>query len=124
MLDFWAELNTVNHRHPRLVTGAVVEEDNIPNPEDEDDLDDNDVSLRDVIAVTHQEPVTKQHRRCTSLRENGGLTTVTDAEQLEEMPKPLKVEEEGRGKRKKTANTLYRLSDFTRHWDNEGSDVE
>ena len=35
-----------------------------------------------------------------------------------------KDEVEGKGKRQKTANRLYCLSDFTRHWDDEGLDVE
>jgi hypothetical protein len=66
-------------------------------------------------------------------RENGGLMTTADAEQLDEIPKAVEgmeageageAEEGGRGKRKKTANTMYSLADFAQHWDNEASDVE
>jgi hypothetical protein len=121
---FWAELTRAN---PRPVTGAVIVEDLIAIPEGEEELDDSDVNLRDVIAATHREAVPKQHRRRTFTLENGGLVSAADAENIEEIPKPVEEGEEediGRGKRKKTANRLYHLSDFARHWDNEASDIE
>ncbi len=55
------------------------------------------------------------------------MTTVADAEKLDEVPIPIKEGETrdgGWGKRKKTANRLYGLADFAQHWDNEASDVE
>ena len=51
---------------------------------------------------------------------------VAAAEQLNDVTDPEGAEEKeaGRGKRKKTANRLYNLTDFARHWDDHGSDVE
>jgi hypothetical protein len=120
---FWAELTCTN---PRPVTGAVVVED-IEIPEAEEELDDSDVNLRDVIAATHREAVPERRRGRTFILENGGLVSAADAENIEEIPKPVEereAEDIGRGKRKKTANRLYHLSDFARHWDNEASDIE
>ena len=45
----------------------------------------------------------------------------TDGFDVEIEPEPM---EKGRGKRIKKINKLYSLEDFTRHWDNDGSDVE
>jgi hypothetical protein len=58
--------------------------------------------------------------------------TNMDAERLDVAPEPMKGdvveeregEEEGRGKRKRTANKLYSLMSFTQHWDNEGSNIK
>jgi hypothetical protein len=123
---FWIELNVVPNRHPRPVVVGNVAKDIVPNHEDDDSLDDSDISLCDVVKTTHKKPV--DNKRCGRITagENGGLTTVTDAKSLDQVPKPLEGEEgkEGRGRRKKTANRLYHLSDFARHWDNDGSDIE
>ena len=121
---FWAELT---HANPRPVTGAVVVEDMIEIPEGEEDLDDSNVNLRDVIAATHREAVPKRRHGRTFTLENGSLVSAADAENIEEIPKAVEegeAEDIGRGKQKKTANRLYHLSDFARHWDNEASDVE
>jgi hypothetical protein len=121
---FWNELNRVNDHHPRPVTGAVIAEDIIANPEDEDELDDSDIRLKDVVAATHKKPIRDHGHKRISTDENGGLMAAVDVENIDEVPKAVEGvdEEEGRGKRKKTANKLYRLSDFTRHWDEEASD--
>jgi hypothetical protein len=54
------------------------------------------------------------------------LVTTTDAENIDNMPEPLGGPSEGEGKqkRKRMANSLYKLEDFARHWDNEASDIE
>lgn len=128
---FWTELTRVNPRHQRPATSAIVVEDMIPDLDNTDELDDTDVSLHDIIAATHQKDVPAMLDGRIASRENGGLMTTTDAENLDEIPKSAeegeggqRAEEEGRGKRKKKANMLYRLEDFARHWDNETSDVE
>jgi hypothetical protein len=122
---FWIELNHPNAHHLRPPTDSIVPEDIMPDPEDEEDLDDSDVGLRHVIADTHKSPAPKQCGRI-SKRDNGGLMMKTDAEDIDKLPESAEdgKEEEGRGKRKKIANAMYDLSDFTRHWDNEASDVE
>ena len=102
---FWIELNCLNPCHPHPLTDPVILENIIPNPEDEEDLDDSDVSLRDVIVETHQEPAPKRCG-CISKQDNGGLATKTDAENIEKLPNPGPVEggveeEGGRGKQKK-----------------------
>ena len=122
---FWTELNCPNARHLRPLTDAIVVEDIITNPEDEDEIDDSAVSLQNVVVATHRKPMHKKSSRI-SVQENGGLATTTDAENIN-IPVTADEEvevEEGRGKRRKTANRLYRLADFARHWDNEASDVE
>ena len=70
-------------------------------------------------------------RQRISKHEDGGLMAAADADDIDAEPLATVVEgmverdnAEGKGKHQKTANRLYRLSDFTRHWDNEGSDVE
>jgi formate dehydrogenase assembly factor FdhD len=121
---FWSELNSPNPRADlHLTTGHVVAEDIVPDPDDEDAVDDSDVSLQDVIAATHQDLPAKRRRQHISTRDNGGLVTNTDAEDINQSAS-IEAEEEGRGKRKKKKNTLYCLADFKRHWDNEASDVE
>jgi hypothetical protein len=127
---FWLELNTVTPRHTRPATSACVVEDLFLEPEDEEALDDSDVSLKDVVAATHRdETPTRNQGRRISTHDNGGLMAMVDAEDIDALPRATEGEgeqkaEEGRGKRKKRANTLYRFSDFTRHWDNEAYDVE
>lgn len=121
---FWAELTCADARHKCPETETIVVEDLIPDPDDEEELDDSDVSLHDVIAATHQTPqaVHKRHGRA-SVRENGGLETTTNAEQMDEAPRPMEGGEgEGRGKRKKVANRQF--ADFSRHWDQDTSDIE
>jgi hypothetical protein len=134
---FWIELNQVNAHHIRPVMGALVIEDSIPEPEEEE-LDDSVVSLKDIVATTHRRPLDTCRRRqhiCT--RENGGLMVTAEAEDLDLLPistesvgeegdkeESEKKVEVGRGKRKKVANRLYCFSDFTRHWDNKASDVD
>jgi hypothetical protein len=127
---FWSELTKPNTRHPRPITAAIVTEDLIEDPEHEEELDDSDVSLRDVMATTHNQPVPRKHR--AAARPNGGLTTIADAEKLDQIPEPVEgggtageeAAEEGKGKRNRKPNRLYNLAHFARHWDNEGSDVE
>jgi hypothetical protein len=124
---FWIELNSPNPRNPHSTTGDNVVEDIMLNPDNDEDLDDSDVSLQDVITATHQDlPAPKRCGRCkVSAQENSGLMTTTDVEDINQMlPVSIEVKEEGRGKRKKTANMLYCLGDFKRHWDNEASDIE
>ena len=127
---FWLELTRPDTRHARPITPAIVAEDLIEDTEHEDELDDSDVSLRDVIVTTHNQPV--PHRRCAASRPNGGLTTKADSEKIDVVPEPVEgggtggeeEEEEGEGKRKRKPNQLYNLVHFARHWDNDGSDIE
>ena len=122
--EFWTALTSVNARRAKPSKTEI--EDIMPDP-DEDDLDDSDISFGDVLSATHQEEPAGLRRGRINERKHGGLTTVADAEQLDEVPIPINEEETthgGRGKRMKTANRLYRLADFARHWDNEASDVE
>jgi hypothetical protein len=122
---FWKELTTPNPRYAEPEVGEIVAEDILPDLDDEEELDDTDVSLREVIAATHHEEGPAKRRGRVVNDERGGLTTVADAEQLDELPLAVDGgEEEGRGKRKKRPNRLYSLVDFARHWDNEGSDIE
>jgi hypothetical protein len=116
----------VNDCHPQPVTGAVVAEDIMVDPEDEAGQDDSDIRLKDVVAATHKKPIRNCGRKRISTGENGGLMAVVDAENIDEVLKAVEGldEEEGRGKRKKMATRLYRLSDFTRHWDEEASDAK
>ena len=97
-------------------------------------MDDSDVSLQDAIAVTHKNIPPKRQSRIAA-REAGGLMTTTNAESLDEVPKVEEkmavdsaggsgMKEGGKGKRKRTENSRYRLEDFARHWDNDGSDIE
>jgi hypothetical protein len=112
---FWAELNLVNHRHTRPVISALVVEDLIPEPEDEEVLDDSGLSLKDIVAVTHQEPVRNKGRRHISKREDGRLMAAADADDIDAEPLPVATvvegtverENAGKGKRQKTANQLY-----------------
>jgi hypothetical protein len=105
--------------------GDEVVEDKIDSPEDEDSLDDSDVSLQDVIADTHRkEGLGKQQGR-VSTRSSGGLMSVANAEELDGLPEVLEVGvevEEGRGKHMKKASQWYR--DFLQHWDNKALDIE
>jgi hypothetical protein len=122
--EFWTALTTVSARRAKPSKTEI--EDIIPEP-DEEDLDDSDISFNDVLSATHREEPSSLRRGRISKQERGGLTTVADAEKLDEVPIPIKEGETrdgGRGKRKKTANRLYGLADFARHWDNEASDVE
>ena len=125
---FWDELSRENPCHQRPVTAAVVAEDIMADPDDVEDLDDTAVSLKDVINATHKEPAPTKKTRRVGLRGNGGLMVVAAAEQLNNSDavdaKGADEKEAGRGKRKKTANRLYNLTDFARHWDDNGSDVE
>ena len=121
---FWNELTTVNPRnaHAKPKTDEVVAEDVMPEPEDDEEhLDDTDISLQDVVTATHQDDRPKKH---VAIHPKGGLTRIADAEKLDELPM---IDEgvkavEGRGKRQRTANRQY--ADFSRHWDNEESDVD
>jgi len=125
---FWDELTRENPCHQQPLTAAVVDEDIMADPDDGEDLDDTAVSLNDVIVATHKEPAPTKKTRRVGLRGNGGLMVVAAAEQLNDVTAPLvegaEGKEAGRGKRKKTANRLYNLTDFARHWDDNGSDVE
>jgi hypothetical protein len=85
---FWAELNLVNRHHTRPVISALVVEDLIPEPEDEEVLDDSGLSLKDIVAVTHQEPVRNKGRRCISKCEDGGLMAAADADDIDAEPLP------------------------------------
>ena len=121
---FWEELTQVNPRQMRPTASCV--EDIIPEPEqDAAQLDDMDISLQDVLAVTHHEELPVKRQGQTSIKEQGGLTAGTDAENLDETPVVENEEVEGgRGKRRKTANKLYSSAAFTHHWDNDESDVD
>ena len=125
----WSELTKPNTRHPRPITPAIITEDLIEDPEHEEELDNSDVSLCDVIATTHNQPV--PHKRRAVSHPNGGLTTMGDAERLDVVPEleggglgGEEEAEEGKEKIKQKPNRLYNLADFVRHWDNDGSDVE
>jgi hypothetical protein len=123
---FWLELTTPSRQHQSPVTDAVVAED--AQPDVDGDLDDSAVNLNDVLAATHKKPMSKKKARQILPHENGGLLLVADAEQLNtelpELEEGRKEDDVGRGKRRKTMNRLYRLDDFARHWDNDGSDIE
>jgi hypothetical protein len=116
----------VNLRYGRPEEGDVVAEDDLPDPNEEEELDDSDVSLTDILSATHREEPPTQCRGRITKHEKGGLMMIADAENLDEllMVEEKEVEGEGRGKQKKTANRLYSLTDFARHWDNENSDVD
>jgi hypothetical protein len=130
---FWDELTRVNACHQYPITAAVVAEDIVPDLDDEEEeLDDTSVSLHDVIAATHCE---RAPRKSRPRSENGRLRAMADAENLDEIPVAINSEDKnrapmpdeevgGRGKRKKMRNKLYSLVDFTRHWDNDDSDIE
>jgi hypothetical protein len=125
---FWEELTRVNPRQTRP-TAAICIEDSIPEPEQDDEqLDDTDISLQDVLAATHHEELPAKRRGRTSINEQGGLTAGANAENLDELPvvdnEGVEPVEGGRGKRRKTANKLYSSAAFTRHWDNDQSDVD
>ena len=121
---FWEELTQVNPRQMRPTVICV--EDFIPGPEQDDaQLDDTDISLQDVLAVTHREELPVKRWGRTSIKAQGGLTPGADAENLDEAPVVENEEVEGgRGKRRKTANKLYSSAAFTRHWDHDESDVD
>jgi hypothetical protein len=115
------------------IEGDVVEDlDKIESDVDNEDLDDSEISVKTVLNVAHQEEMPTRHQGRISKNKNGGLTTISAAERLDELPvaevvgntEEVDARETGRGKRKKTANRLYSLSDFAPHWDNEGSDIE
>jgi hypothetical protein len=124
---FWQELTQVSSRHQAPVVGPVVFEDMIEEV-DEEEMDDSDVSLQKVIEATHRDHVPER----TAIRETGGLMVQAEAEDLDIVPEPLEEgkdelgegEGAGRVKRKRTANRLYKLADFKRHWDEEASDIE
>jgi hypothetical protein len=124
----WIELTSPDACHLRPVTGAIEAEDIVNLVDDEETLDDSDVSIKDVLAATHRKPIsTQQGKRRVLTAENGGLLAAVDAENIEELPVEEgenEQEDVGRGKRRKTANRLYSLADFERHWDSEASDAE
>jgi hypothetical protein len=98
--------------------------------DDEDELDNSNVSLQDVVKATHNKLLLDGCGHIAP-REYGRLETATEAGKINSELKPLEergeatgVREEGRGKRKRTVNHLYSLVDFVRHWDNEASDEE
>jgi hypothetical protein len=120
--EFWSQLTRADEK---LVVGAVVDEDVVPDV-DHGNLDDTDVSLRDVVIATHQKG-RPRGRVLKTIEEDGGLRSTAEAELLDSLPKVVEDEgpaKTGRGKRQRTANRLYKLDDFARHWDNESSDVE
>jgi len=113
---FWAKLTCAEARHERPTTETIAVEDLIPDPDDKEELDDSDVSLCDVIAATHQTPqaVHKCHGGRVSACDNGGLETTMNAEQMDEVPRPMEGgegEDEGHGKRKKFAT--WQFVDFS-----------
>ena len=131
---FWTELIQVSTHHQQPVTGPIVIEDLAVEIDANDQMDDSDVSLQDVIAVTHKNIPPKRQCRIVA-REAGGLMTTTNVESLDEVPKleekmavdsagGLGMKEGGKGKWKRMENSHYRLEDFARHWDNDGSDIE
>lgn len=123
--EFWTALTTVSARRAKPSRTEI--EDMVPEPDEEDNLDDSDISLNDVLSATHQEEPSSLRRGRISKRERGGLTTVADAEKLDNVPILInegETKDGGRGKRTRTANRLYCLADFARHWDNEASDIE
>lgn len=127
---FWEELMRVNPRHQRPTVGGIVVEDIMENPDDEYEMDDSAVSLCNVMAATHRKKQPQMRHGRVATHKNGGLISAADAETLDEVPELLKTGEvqaageEGRGKRKRTANKMYSLAHFTRHWDNDLSDIE
>jgi hypothetical protein len=131
---FWKELTAVNERHlrPKVVDHVAEDLNNVESDCEIENLNDSDISLRNVLEATHQEQPLAQHRGQISESDKGGLTTISAVERLEELPAP-EIEgnmnevdgvEHGRGKRRKTTNRLYSLADFAPHWDNEASDVD
>jgi hypothetical protein len=120
--EFWSQLTRTDGK---LVVGAVVDEDMVPDVDD-GNLDDTDVSLRDVVIATHRKG-RPRGRVLKTIEEDGGLRSTAKAESLDSLPKAVEDEgpaNAGCGKRQRTANKLYKLDDFARHWDNESSDVE
>ena len=83
----WSELTTPNTCHQCPITPAIITEDLIEDPEHEEELDDSDVSLRDVIASTHNQLAPHKCRAVS--RPNGGLTTMGDAERIDVVPEPV-----------------------------------
>jgi hypothetical protein len=130
----WIELNRVNDRQMRPSTGAIVLEDVVMDADDEG-MDDSVVNLKDVLAETHRKAPSARRQKRVSTSKNGGLQSSVDAENIDEVPLATVMEakvagdaatagDSGRGKRKRVANRLYSLADFTQHWDGNGSDIE
>jgi hypothetical protein len=102
------------------VVGAVVDKD-MEADIDDANLDDTDISLRDVIMATHQKG--PRGHASTTTEKDSGLQSTAEAESLDSLPKPVEEEEKantGWGKRQGTANRLYKLNDFA----GKASDVE
>lgn len=131
---FWQELTAPRTHDAKLNVGDNVVEDldQIESDVENEDLDDSDISVKTVLRVAHQGELSTRRQGHISKHKNGGLTTISAAERLDELPvaevegntEEVDARGAGRGKRKKTANRLYSLSDFAPHWDNEGSDIE
>lgn len=134
--DRYHKLTTRGARSSAPKQGEGVPEDEMV---DEGEVDDSDVSLKAVLA--DQEARLQPAQKKTGVRPNprvktrkdGALKTATHASTLDAEAAP--VEEavtteqdqvdgiaEGRGHRTKKASKLYKLSDFTRHWDEDESD--
>ena len=125
---FWKELNEPRQGHQHPITGAVVAEDIQPELDKINELDDSAMGLNEVLATTQKREGSEKVSRHVVVSKDGGLSLGVNAESLEKEPdltEDVKGDgDEGRGKRKKMANCLYHLKDFTRHWDKDSSDIE
>jgi hypothetical protein len=87
---FWKELTAVNKRHlrPKVVDHVAEDLNDVESDCEIEHLDNSDISLWNVLEATHQEQPLAQHRGRISESDKGGLTTISAAERLEELPAP------------------------------------
>lgn len=117
-LEFWNELTMKMPEDLSLPdeTKIMPKDENLLTAElDDEDFDDSEVPIKVVIALLD----TIELPRGIAPHEGGSLISVRAAESLEETsPVPEKL---GPGRK---PNTRYRVADFWRHNDSDGSDVE
>jgi hypothetical protein len=70
-----------------------VAEDILPGLDEEEELDDSNVNLQDILSATHQEEPPAQCHGQIAEHKKGGLTTIADAENLDELPVVVDNEE-------------------------------
>jgi hypothetical protein len=94
----------------------VAEDIVIDDFEDEEHLNDSDISVKDVLKATHHEPMPSKKKNQMASCLNGDLVIMAAAEMLEEVPNLAEsdgVNKDLKGKQKRMANCLYNLTGIT-----------
>jgi hypothetical protein len=96
-----AAVATIPDDTPQIRTRGGTARRPLTDPEEEEDLDNSEVRLKNVLSATYQEEAAMQHHGHITKCKKGSLKMIADTEDIDKLPMvedKEKREEEGQGK--------------------------